>query len=105
MEVGNCPPVATATVSDDENSPRSAGRLQLLAAFVLIATVWLVVLPQLARHPSVQEKIERNERLGIDPSATYYTEIEAMDGIIERMQSLNRHQPDLLWSTQSPDTP
>ncbi len=38
----------------------------------------MVVLPAVARQPSVAARIERFEEKGITPSAIFYTELEAM---------------------------
>ena len=57
-------------------------------AVLAVSLVWLVVLPRIARIAAVQERIERNERLGIDPSAMFYSDLEHLeyrDGMLRRM--------------------
>jgi uncharacterized membrane protein len=57
-------------------------------AVLVVSLVWLVVLPRIARIAAVQERIERNERLGIDPSAMFYSDLEHLeyrDGMLRRM--------------------
>lgn len=51
-----------------------SGVRKLVGAIMLTALVWGVFLPALARLDIVQRHIERNEQLGIDPGAKYYTE-------------------------------
>jgi len=63
-------------------------RLALLAAAAAI--LWLAVLPFIGREPGVRRYIERNESLGIDPSAKFYTELPAMPAIVERVEAARR---------------
>ena len=51
-----------------------------------LAVVWLGLLPLLGRHPEIDAHIRRNERLGIDPSAKFYTELPAMPELYEHVQ-------------------
>lgn len=89
-----------AAASPARGDCRLTGCLKLLAACALLAVVWLRVLPWAARQPALREAIDRNEALGIDPSATYYTEIDAMDTILQRMQSLHRSRSRVLWQVR-----
>ena len=52
---------------------------QLAGAFVLIGIVWLGVLPWLSRVSRINEELDRLAEKGIDPSAMYYTELDAID--------------------------
>jgi hypothetical protein len=63
---------------------------RLAAAIAAIAALWLGVLPLVARQPGIQAYVERNEALGIDPSAKFYTELPLMPEIFDRIQSLQR---------------
>ena len=64
---------------DDLSSQREGvsktSRVLFLAAFGMVAWVWLVVLPRQSRVSGNREQIERLESLGIDGGATYYTEL------------------------------
>ena len=56
--------------------PHAAARL---TAWVVVATsFWLVALPRIGELPAVRTTIRRNESLGIDPSAKFYSELPAM---------------------------
>ncbi len=72
------------------NSEGRRHRLQLAAAVGVGALVWLVVLPLVARQPAVRATIDRNEQLGIDPTAKFYTELPAMPDLYERVTSARR---------------
>jgi hypothetical protein len=41
--------------------------------------------------------IERNERLGIDPSAKFYTELPAMPWVRQRMAAVWAEGSDAFW--------
>jgi hypothetical protein len=74
------------------------GALGLLAACLVIAGVWFVVLPALGRTRAVREHIERNDRNGIDPSAKFYTELPGMPLILERIDSVHRRDGAAFWT-------
>jgi hypothetical protein len=57
---------------------------------VTVAAVWLGVLPFVGKQTSIRAYVERNEALGIDPTAKFYTELPAMPGIFDRVQSAQR---------------
>lgn len=59
---------------------------RMSACLAAIAVVWLVVLPIVGQHPNIDAHIRRNERLGIDPSAKYYTELPAMPRLYEHVR-------------------
>lgn len=90
------PPVRLA-----HNSLR--GVLHLALAVGCIALVWLVVLPQLGRQANVRAMIDRNEALGIDPSAKFYTELPGMDGYLERVESRRRIAGAAFWGMGDPE--
>jgi hypothetical protein len=67
-----------------------AGWRRLAGCAIAIAVIWLLVLPLLGEQSSVRAYVERNESLGIDPTAKFYTELPAMPGIFDRVQSAQR---------------
>ena len=69
---------------------RYAGVAQLAVAVVLIVLVWCLVLPQLATLPRMQAYTEWLDERGIDPSAMYYTELDAMRPILDRLERTQR---------------
>jgi hypothetical protein len=63
------------------------GRLSLAICSMLIAACWLVILPRLSALPSQKQKIDWLREQRIDPSARYYTEVEAMEPILKRLNA------------------
>ncbi len=72
---------------------RHAGWWRLALASALVGLAWLVVLPWIAHRPAVQAHIDRLQREHIDPSAMYYTELEVMQPILERLLARDRGWP------------
>lgn len=56
----------------------------LFGALLVIGLVWCVVLPWLSTRPPVAQRLEWLDDQGIDPSAMFYTELDAMDDILRR---------------------
>jgi hypothetical protein len=69
-------------VSDHQRS----GIIRLFFSGLVIAIVWCVVLPQMAGLPPVREYMNWLDERGIDPSAMYYTELPAMEPILDRLE-------------------
>ena len=55
------------------------GTVKLLIASVVIAGIWLIVLPRIGNLPIFRASIQRNQAAGIDPSAMYYTDLEHLE--------------------------
>lgn len=66
--------------------PRPGGPAALVLAVAVLATTWLVVLPWIGSFGPVQTYVHRNEAAGVNPGAMYYTEIDAIGAIGERME-------------------
>ncbi|MBA3480802.1 MAG: hypothetical protein H0T51_03210 [Pirellulales bacterium] len=73
---------------------RLAPGARLALCIAAIAAGWLLLLPWAARTPSVRGMIERNESLGIDPSAKFYSELPAMPAILDRVTEIRRRHGD-----------
>lgn len=63
-----------------------AGRIRLVIAVSVLACVWLVILPWYSRQPAMEAHLQWLDERGIDPSAMYYTELEAMQPILQRLE-------------------
>jgi hypothetical protein len=61
---------------------RLAPGARLALCIAGIAMAWLVLLPWAAETPPVRRMIERNESLGINPSAKFYSELPAAPEIV-----------------------
>ena len=72
--------------------------LSLAAALGIVALIWLIALPLLARQPEVQAHIERNKQAGIDPSVRFYSELPEMPAYLERIDSAHRRHGDAFWN-------
>lgn len=66
------------------------GVLHLALCTAAAAFLWLVLLPQLSDLPAVRTTIDRNNALGIDPSAKFYSELPAMPRIIDQLRDDHR---------------
>jgi hypothetical protein len=79
--------------------PRTAtsGWLLLAVGASLILAIWLIVLPRLAADPAVQRRIQFLQQRQIDPSAMFYTELETMAGIRQRMAEIRRQHAGAFW--------
>jgi hypothetical protein len=59
---------------------------RLVISFATIAAIWLMVLPWIGSRESVRDRIEFLDDRGIDASAMYYTELDAMKPILEKFR-------------------
>jgi len=67
------------------------GRIgRLIACLVLVGIVWLVVLPWVAGRPAMRRHRQWLDDRGIDPGAMYYTELDAMEPILDRLNKQMR---------------
>jgi hypothetical protein len=49
-----------------------------------VALVWGIALPWLSDRPTIKRRIEHHDHHGVDPSAMFYTELDAMGRILEK---------------------
>ncbi len=85
--LGNAAPRNAALAAPLPAPPAARrGAWRLAGIVVLGGVVWLAVLPWIGRQPTIREMTARNERLGIDPCAKFYTELPCMPGIYDRAQ-------------------
>ncbi len=68
------------------NHQRFAGVLRLGLSMLLMAVIWLQVLPWIAAQPKMAAHLRRLENQGIDPGAMFYTELDAMAPILHRLE-------------------
>ena len=71
--------------SPAQRPPKPGPLLRLVAWSSAVALCWLVVLPWLGSRPAVSNHLEWLEEQGVDPSAMYYTDLEVMKPIRERL--------------------
>ncbi|MEZ6050008.1 MAG: hypothetical protein R3C02_01245 [Planctomycetaceae bacterium] len=68
------------------DSPSCTCVALLIVAFAVIGLVWCVVLPWVATLPEMQRQLTFLDERGIDPSAMFYTELEAMTPILDELE-------------------
>lgn len=74
-----------------------AGWGSLCAATALIVLVWMVVLPSLAEHPDLKARIRFLDERGIDPAAMFYTELDCLEDVLDRLDHYHRKHAGALW--------
>ncbi len=69
---------------------RRSGTIRLCAWLIALGTLWLVALPALSRREPIASELEWLDQQGVDPSAMYYTELEVMKPILQRLNQRER---------------
>jgi hypothetical protein len=64
--------------------------LKLGLALAILVVIWLLLLPRLAAAPAMAAKLQWLDDKGVDPSVMYYTELEMMGPIFERLARQQR---------------
>lgn len=64
---------------------RAAGMGRLALWTAAVAVGWLIVLPWLALQTPVASRLEWLDERRIDPSAMYYTELEVLKPVLQRL--------------------
>jgi hypothetical protein len=77
-------------VPPGSGSRRLLGRLKLAVWTTGLAFFWLAVLPWLSAIPVHREKLDWLREQRVDPSAMYYTEVEAMEPMLQRLNERGR---------------
>ncbi len=70
----------------DDSTLQKSGRLSFSLSIALLASVWMVVLPWLSVRPRMAAHLEWLDARGINAGAMYYTELEAMEPILHRLE-------------------
>lgn len=87
-------PIPSPPVSQPNRHPIRG----LCLACAIVAGIWLVLLPWVESWPAVRDKIHFEESRGIDPSAMFYTELDAMEPIAERVKRLDQSHGNAFWN-------
>jgi hypothetical protein len=74
------------TIGTTRTTSTRSGWFRLLAATLVIGGVWCVGLPWIAALPAVENRLRFLDERGIDPSAMFYTELDSMKPILERLE-------------------
>jgi len=73
-------------------------------ATTAIGVFWLTVLPYVGEQPSVSDHVANQKRLGIDPSALFYTELEIAPDIAHRVERLQESHSTRFWNVSESQT-
>lgn len=68
-----------------------------VSAIVGIGMIWLIVLPLVESEPHVAKHIANQKRLGVDPSAMFYTELEIAPEIANHVERLHDAHSSTFW--------
>jgi hypothetical protein len=86
---------------ENDSRPLPAARFRawwrLTAWAAVAAGIWMIVLPWVAARPAVQRRLEFHRQQRINPSAMFYTEVDVMDEVLDRMDRLRRQHPERFW--------
>jgi biopolymer transport protein ExbB/TolQ len=95
-----CPRRCRSRLESSDPAGRNGSRrgwLCLAGWAVGIAVVWLLILPRAVAWPRMAQRIEFFEQQRIDPSAMFYTDVEAMDDIRQRMDRRRQQDAWRFW--------
>jgi hypothetical protein len=92
---GSCPLSPEAGARGPEKKRR---RRAFLAVCGLALVTWGHLLPWLSCQSAIQTMIDRNEALGINAGAKFYTESESSQHAMTRLESMQRREPQALWT-------
>lgn len=65
--------------------PISGRYVRFALALAAIAGIWTIALPWIAEQPAESQRWKAMQQAGIDPSAMYYSELDAMQPILDRL--------------------
>lgn len=68
----------------------SRAAMRFAVACAAVGVVWLVVLPWIAARPAVDDHLRHLKERGVDPSAMYYTELECLEPVLDRLNRAGR---------------
>ncbi len=74
------------------------GWLSLCLGSVAILIVWMLVLPWIGSRQSIKSQIDSLDRQGVDPTALFYTDLEAMQRIESDLAAITQMHPEAFWS-------
>jgi hypothetical protein len=63
---------------------------RLGAISAIVAAIWLLGLPWLSKFPPMAARLDWLDEQRVDPSAMYYTEVEALKPVLERLNNQGR---------------
>jgi len=70
----------------------------LFCIMLVIAGVWMIILPLVSDLPTVRKRIENNRTAGINPTAVFYTDHPGMVDIERNIQARVDSSPESFWT-------
>lgn len=96
-------PDLTQQQSSSEAQTSMTGRwLRFAVAFLSVAAIWRLALPWVESYPQVSEHIATQKKLGVDPSAMFYTELEISSPIAHHVERLQEWHGNRFWNPENP---
>jgi hypothetical protein len=89
---------ASNAIRLDEPGPQIRAWCGFVLTIAGIGMVWLIVLPMVESQPSVSEHIANQKRLGVDPSAMFYTELKIAPEIANHVERLHDAHSKSFWN-------
>ncbi|QDU81910.1 hypothetical protein Pla110_36610 [Polystyrenella longa] len=86
-------PVPFSASTDQKKSPTGIRWGVFVSCWIAIGYIWLAVLPAYSASEVNQRRWEHWEAQGIDPSATYYSELECHTTILSHWKERQASQP------------
>ncbi len=80
---------------------RAHGWRSLCLSVTAIVIVWTVILPWIGSQQPIRSRIEYLDQRGIDPTALYYTDLEAMQRLESDLTAITRSNPNAFWSIRA----
>ena len=94
-------PPSSSTINLRPSHQQNSGRARLGLSVGVIAIVWCIILPWIARRPAMEERLQWLDDRGIDPSAMYYTELEMMEPILHQLERQRQVGPRVAVSNST----
>ncbi len=86
-----------------KSSVNKVVRLAIGAALAI--GCWTVVLPALSDLPTVRRQLDRRNEQGINAGAMFYSELNAMPRVMERMDHVHANHGDAFWQRSAAEGP
>jgi hypothetical protein len=83
---------------------RAKGWIRLSAWVFVVGVVWMVVLPTVGSQSGVRSSIQFLREREIDPSAMFYTDLEALPDLQSDLDRIRREQPRAFWLPRDRDS-
>ena len=86
------------------NAPVRGKYWKLALAVLILACLWLGVLPRLSHWEYVQRRLDGYRRAEIDPNAFFYTDHPGMRDIERRIDSVVNGSDRTFWKIPAPNS-